>query len=136
MVCMFSNEIKIYGIFLDYAVMFLAKRMSTYIYIPLFLLAMLGLVALISWQHVCFASKMGDSKNLFNLNTGVWGILNILEFIWGLRFLRDAFNFCVSGNVVDWYWQKENGNWCSSLRRLVCKNWGSVVAGSFLNAFF
>lgn len=133
---MFSNEIKIYGIFLEYAVMFLSKRMTTYFYIPIFFLAMLGFVTLIVWQHFCFASKMGDSKNLFNFNSGIWDVLNILEFFWGLQFLRDAFNFCVGGNAVDWYWHRESGNCLSSFKRLVCHNWGSVVGGSFINAFF
>jgi len=55
-------------------------------------------------------------------------------------------NFCVSGNAVDWYWsayepvnqstQRVNTHWYSSLTRLLTKNWGSVVGGSFLNAFF
>lgn len=45
-------------------------------------------------------------------------------------------NFCVSGVAVDWYWAGNQGHWYTPLKRLVTKNWGSVVAGSFLNAFF
>lgn len=44
-------------------------------------------------------------------------------------------NFCVSGNAVDWYWTR-NSSCYQPYQRLVCKNWGSVVGGSFLNAFF
>ena len=43
--------------------------------------------------------------------------------------------FCVSGNAVDWYWKGKN-NTFAPLMRLMCRHWGSVVAGSFLNAFF
>lgn len=43
--------------------------------------------------------------------------------------------FCVSGNAVDWYWKGKN-NTFAPLMRLMCRHWGSVVGGSFLNAFF
>lgn len=97
-----------------------------------------GLVALITWQHSAFASKFGSSKNFFNFNNfGFWEILNILEFIWAFQFLRDAFNFCVSGTATDWYWNRPQKTSCyNTYQRLICKNWGSVVGGSFLNAFF
>jgi hypothetical protein len=36
---------------------------------------------------------------------------------------------------VDWYWTK-NSNCYAPYQRLLCKHWGSVVGGSFLNAFF
>jgi hypothetical protein len=36
---------------------------------------------------------------------------------------------------VSWYWGR-NAQWYSPFKRLVTKNWGSVAAGSFLNAFF
>lgn len=46
-------------------------------------------------------------------------------------------NFCVSGNATDWYWYRpQNTNCYASYQRLVCKHWGSVVGGSFLNSFF
>jgi hypothetical protein len=44
-------------------------------------------------------------------------------------------NFCVSGNAVDWYWTRKAACY-QPYQRLLCKNWGSVVGGSFLNAFF
>ena len=43
--------------------------------------------------------------------------------------------FCVSGNAVDWYWTGR-GKTFGSMKRLVGRHWGSVVGGSFLNAFF
>lgn len=44
-------------------------------------------------------------------------------------------NFCVSGNTVDWYWTKQSSYYLP-YQRLFCKNLGSVIGGSFLNAFF
>lgn len=44
-------------------------------------------------------------------------------------------NFCVSGNAVDWYWTRHSACY-QPYQRLICKNWGSVVGGSFLNTFF
>lgn len=38
--------------------------------------------------------------------------------------------------AVDWYWGKTSAHWYTPVKRLVTKNWGSVIAGSFLNAFF
>jgi hypothetical protein len=44
--------------------------------------------------------------------------------------------FIVSGNSGDWYWRGINDQDRSySFKRLLRYNWGSVVAGSFLNAF-
>lgn len=37
--------------------------------------------------------------------------------------------------MTDWYWNK-NSHWYTPSKRLVTKNWGSVVSGSFVNAFF
>lgn len=43
----------------------------------------------------------------------------------------------MSGNACDYYWQDEGKSRCfNSYSRLLCKHWGSVVGGSFLNAFF
>lgn len=138
MLCWWANERKFQGIFLDYAKRFLSERPDTFLYIPIFMLLGLGLVALIVWQHCCFSSRFGGDNNFFNFNnTGFWEILNILELIWGFQFLRDAFNFCVSGAASDWYWLRPQKTGCyAPYQRLVCKHWGSVVGGSFLNAFF
>ena len=93
MLCMYANERKWQGIFLDYAKRFLSECPNTFAYIPVFMLLALGLVALIVWQHCCFSSQSASNRNFFDFNnTGFWEILNILEFIWGFQFLRDACN--------------------------------------------
>lgn len=45
--------------------------------------------------------------------------------------------FCVSGAASDWYWMRPQKTGCyNPYQRFLCKHWGSVVGGSFLNAFF
>lgn len=47
-------------------------------------------------------------------------------------------NFVVSGNAVEWYFKSvtETRHCTKPFARLLTKHWGSVVGGSFLNAFF
>lgn len=138
MLCWWANERKFQGIILDYGKRFLSEKPMSFFYIPFFILLAIGLIALFIWQHCCFSSVFHSDNNFWNFNnTGIWEILNILELFWGMRFLRDAFNFCVSGNAVDWYWYRPTQTSCyAPYQRLVCKHWGSVVGGSFLGAFF
>lgn len=94
MLCWWANERKFQGLMLDYGKRFLTERPINFLYIPVFILLAIGLIALIVWQHSCFASGFGGGNNFFNFAApGIWGILNILELIWGLRFLRDACTF-------------------------------------------
>jgi hypothetical protein len=91
MLCMYSNEIKFQGYMLEYAVKFLNQNPHAFIYIPVFILFHIGLVALVLWQHSCFSSYYMGSGNFWKLtSSGILDILNILQYIWGLQFLRDA----------------------------------------------
>ena len=93
MIVMYSNEIKFQGLMLDYARRFLNQNPSIFAYIPLYMILTLGLVALILWQQACFTSHFGYKEN--PMFTGLWGFLNVLEFMWGLQFLRDSCKFQV-----------------------------------------
>lgn len=91
MLAFWANERKFQGLMLDYGKKFLTERPLSFLYIPFFMLLATGLLALFVWQHCCFSSVFSGNNNFFNFNnTGVWEILNILELIWGLAFLRDA----------------------------------------------
>jgi hypothetical protein len=93
MLCMYSNEIKFQGYMLEYAVKFLNQNPYAFIYIPVFILLHAGLVVLTLWQHSCFSSYYMSSGNFWKLSSsGILDVLNILEYIWGLQFLRDACN--------------------------------------------
>lgn len=143
MLCIYSNEIKFQGYMLEYATKFLNENPQVFLYIPVFLFFHFLLAVLIVWQHSCFASTFKGSNNFWNFaSSGFWDILNILEYLWGLQFLRDActiiyylVNFCVSGNAVDWYWTRKTSCY-QPYQRLLCKNLGSVIGGSLFNAFF
>ena len=138
----YSTSVRIQGIFLEYARHFLHEVRGTFAYLFIFLIALTGFIALITFQHVAFSSKSNSNNNFWDFtNPGALGILNILEFIWGLQFLRDAcknqfnlVNFCVSGAATNWYWN-QNYPWYFPLQRLFTRHWGSVAGGSFLNAF-
>lgn len=44
----------------------------------------------------------------------------------------------MSGNAVEWYFNyrtSTGSKCCRPFTRLLCRNWGSVGGGSFINAF-
>jgi len=89
----YSNALRIQGIFLDYARIFLHQVSGTFAYIFIFLIFLTGFIALITFQHVAFSSKSNSNSNFWDFtNPGLLGVFNILEFIWGFQFLRDACN--------------------------------------------
>lgn len=91
MLCMYSNEVKFQGYMLEYSVKFLNQNPHAFIYIPVFFLFHVGLVALILWQHSCYSSYYMGSGNFWKMtSSGFLDILNILEYLWGLQFLRDS----------------------------------------------
>ena len=105
----------------------------------------IGLIALIFFQQIAFSLRGTKNNNLFDLsNPGVFGIFNIIELIWGIRFLKDSciyvfysVIFVLSGQAVDWYWRGrmtlDNHLGFSNCMKF---NWGSIAVGSFLNSIF
>ena len=113
-------------------------------FIPLFMLFSFGLFVLCVWQYIAFGSKGDPTWTSTNVYKEIdqhtfLQVLNFIEFVWGIQFIRDSFNFIISGNAVEWYFNYNNNQPTSCGRpfnRLLCKNWGSVAGGSFVNAFF
>jgi hypothetical protein len=56
MLCMYSHELKFQGYMLEYAVSFLDHNGLTFIYVPMFLILHILLLALVFWEHLCFSS--------------------------------------------------------------------------------
>lgn len=107
MLLLYSNSLKFQGLFLHYGTRFLGKHLSNAVYLILHLIFMTGLLALFIWQYSCFASINSHNRNYFDFtNGGIWQIFNILEFIWGVQFLRDTYHFCVGGAATDYYWRE------------------------------
>ena len=91
MATLYEKQLAIQGIFLDYASRFLEDSVVTFSHIIIFLLATVGLFALFIFQHCAFSSLAPSNGNFYDFSSpGVLGVLNILEFIWGLQFLKDA----------------------------------------------
>lgn len=87
----YPNELRFQGLFLQYSTRFLNSRPSNFWWVLLFILLTLGLTSLCLFQHVAFSRKSRNNNNFFDFsNPGIFGILNIVEFLWGLRFLQDA----------------------------------------------
>lgn len=67
-------------------------------YIALFILLSVGLVVLVIWQYIAFGTsnpaylKPGDLFFTSGQNL-LLQFLNVVEFIWGIQFLRDSCNF-------------------------------------------
>ncbi len=63
-------------------------------YIPIFMIFTFAFLLLIWFQNMAFQSKFATNNDPWNYNnSGALGVLNILELIWGLQFLRDSCNF-------------------------------------------
>jgi hypothetical protein len=76
---LYSNELRLQGIFLDYSNHFLYHNPLNFLYILLFLILTAGLVALFIFQHAAFGGRAGNSNNFFDFAApGFLGILNIL----------------------------------------------------------
>jgi hypothetical protein len=66
-------------------------------YIALFTILSVGLVALVIWQYIAFGTsnppylKPGDLFFTSGQNL-LLQFLNVIEFIWGIQFLRDSCN--------------------------------------------
>lgn len=146
---LYKRRIKITGVFLSYAARFLAQKPVNFIFIPIFILLILGLIVLCLFQYLAFSSnadpkaREGDIYLQLTQNP-ILTVLTIIEFIWGIQFLKDSckpytysVNFMVSGNAAEWYIRGGKASNCyTPVQRYFSNNFGSVVGGSFLNAFF
>ena len=101
---LYGNELRFQGLMLKLGTSFLAEKWTVFLFIPLFLLFSAGLVALIFFQQVAFSLRWSRNNNIFDLsNPGVFGILNIIELVWGVRFLKDA---CTLGLRQSYTWYR------------------------------
>jgi len=93
---MYKKALMIQGIFLDYSRKFIEANTHVFLYIPLFIILTIGLVALFLFQHAAFSSKHPSSNNFFNfISSGLLCWLNLIEFVWGLQFLRDTCRYSI-----------------------------------------
>ena len=92
----YRKELELAAIFMKHANTFLKETPIVFAYIPLFILLTIGLVVLCVWQYVAFGTQyepyVANDTDLYKSSKQnvALQIFNILEFIWGLQFLRDA----------------------------------------------
>ena len=146
----YRKDIDLGSILVHHSNNFLRECYLVYLYIPLFLILTIGFLVLICWQFIAFGTAnyptFERTKIYYHSGHNIFlQVLNVIELIWGLQFLRDAckillysVNFVVSGNAVEWYFKSvTHTRHCTRpLNRLIKNHWGSVVGGSFLHAFF
>jgi hypothetical protein len=92
----YRREIELSSIFMVHANNFIKETPLVLAYIPLFLLLTAGLVVLFVWQYIAFGTFhepfLNHKQDMYYSSGTNWPlqILNIIELIWGLQFLRDA----------------------------------------------
>jgi hypothetical protein len=90
-----GREIELASIFLTYGNVFLKENFVLFAYILLFILFSFGLVVLCVWQFISFGSvnqptwQAADLYKTIQQNY-VLQVLNFIEFVWGLQFIRDS----------------------------------------------
>lgn len=108
----YKQEIELGAIFLSEANQFLKDRPILFVYIPIFIILSFGLVVLCVWQFIAIGSAntphWNSSQVYKQINYSViLMVLNVIEFIWGIQFVRDScnslfilVNYIISGNAV------------------------------------
>ena len=96
-----QEEIELASIFLTYANMFLKENAFLFGYIPLFMVMSFGLFVLCAWQFIAFGSKNEPSwssdRVFMQIDQNEFlQVLNGIEFVWGIQFIRDT---CISFDI-------------------------------------
>lgn len=112
-------------------------------YILIWNILQVGLIALISFQMLS-AWSIGPlhfypDHSFYEVGSFISNFLSFwifVEFIWGLSFLKESFNFCVGGYATQWYCHRQNNpgqiGLFHSLKILLKYHWGSVAGGSLM----
>ena len=117
------------------------------VYVPIFIVLFFLLILLIAFQLLAVWSSgtlvFREDSPFYDVRaftSSLFSFLTFIEFLWGMSFLKESFNFCVSGYAIQWYYYKEEDEhqisiW-KGLKLLLKYHWGSVVGGSFMLQFF
>lgn len=147
MICTFAKYWQVWGlngIFLDFGTKFACHRLYIFV-LPILFLAM-G-VAFYFFEILQYRSFWSFGELRFDPTVDLYHhvknptknllltFFQIIQIIWGTMFLKEAFNYLISAEAVEWYYNK--GSACGNgAFTLVCKHLGSVIACAFMNAFF
>jgi hypothetical protein len=95
MIFLYKRRIKITGVFLSHAGKFLSQKLINLIFIPIFIIFLVGLIVLCLFEYLAFTSnakpfqKDGEIYLQLAQNNFIT-ILVVIEFIWGIQFLKDS----------------------------------------------
>jgi hypothetical protein len=95
MIFFYKRRIKITGVFLSHAGKFISQKLINLIFIPIFIIFLVGLIVLCLFEYLAFTSnatpfkKDGEIYLQLNQNNFLT-ILVVIEFIWGIQFLKDS----------------------------------------------
>ena len=91
----YRKEIDLISIFIEHSNNFLKESYFVYLYIPLFMALTIGFLILIGWQFIAFGTANYPTFERSNVyyrsgHNIFLQVLNVIELIWGMQFLRDA----------------------------------------------
>ena len=95
MICLYKRRIKVTGVLLHYSAAFLSSQPVNFIFIPVFLACSVGLIVLCLFQYLAFSSRhnpvvVENEIYLHSKRDVALTVLTLIEFIWGLQFLKDT----------------------------------------------
>ena len=143
-----KGTFQLYSEFLTYACRMIGEQKILLLYIPLFLLIMALFLFGVAMELRSLWSSSGVSFSQSQVfwqftggSTTFWTILVVVQLVWGLAFIKESFNFCISGNTAEWYFSRmdEGASAASKLlpaKYLLLRHLGSVVASSFMSGWF
>lgn len=143
----YQADLRMCGVFLKHACIFLQTKWSLLLTIPLFMLLSFALLALFVFQLLAYWSASEPyflPKEVYLEPQGhgavIWTIVNFAQLIWGLEFLKHActspshlVSFIISGYAVNYYFKEIPR--LNPIHYLIWYHWGSVLAGAFLLNF-
>ena len=91
----YKKQIELGSILIHHSNTFLRESYPIFLYIPLFLIATIAFLILIVWQFIAFGTAYKptfEASNIYYHSTHNWflQVLNVIELIWGIQFLRDS----------------------------------------------
>lgn len=94
------KEIRLCTIFIQNAAQFLGQSPFVFAYIPMYIFLSLLLIVLFTFQYMAFSSinpLVKDPNDIFWQTSAwnFWNVLNILQMVWGISFLRDSCKYLI-----------------------------------------
>ena len=105
--CFYRRRNKLVPIFLEWSAKFFKEHCMYFILTFVFVLLTAGLIVLCLFQHIAYISHntplkvQGDVYLQLNPNYVLF-VFNLIEFIWGLQFLKDACTNSIT-QTTSWY---------------------------------